>query len=128
MPGGRWCDRAQFLAWNCSLPNRTGSKTARAQLIVFELKAGLTRATACTRVLVPEFWTVLGNVNFNFSGLEEQGPLGDFQWGIGTSPGSLDIVPYQTLAGSSIRFTSFKVDTLVSQYRSSSKTEAVHGS
>lgn len=70
-------------------------------------------SAVANRVLTPKYWSTVGNVNFNFTGLEQQGPLDDFQWGLGTTPGGLNTVPYQSIAGSSLRFNSFTFNTLV---------------
>lgn len=66
------------------------------------------------RVLTPEFWTVPGNVNFNFTGLENQGAFSDFQWSVGQNPGVADTIPIQTRSDSTQKFVSYQTGLLVS--------------
>ena len=66
------------------------------------------------RVLTPNYWTIAGNVNFNFTGLESQGAFTDFEWSVGQYPGVADTIPIQSRADSTQRFVSYQTGLLVS--------------
>ena len=70
----------------------------------------------CCRVLVPKYWTQVGVITFNFTGFDDTtDSVADYQWGLGTSSGMQNTLPYQSVTGSAIKFTSFALNTLVSR-------------
>lgn len=72
----------------------------------------------CCSVLTPEYWTVPGNVNFNFTGLENQGSFSDFQWSVGQTPGVADTIPVQTRSDSTQKFFTYQTGLLVRTFSS----------
>ena len=66
-------------------------------------------------VRVPDFWTKVGVVNFNFSGLSETNPdrLSDYQWGLGDVPGEVNVISIQSVERTTSYFREYNIATLV---------------
>ena len=61
------------------------------------------------RVTVPAFWTNTSQITFNFSGFQPASPghALQYQWGLGTSPGMTNTIPFSPFTGSLIANTVF---------------------
>lgn len=73
-----------------------------------------TNVISARRILTPRYWTIPGNVNFNFTGLENDGPFSDFMWSVGQQPGSGETISLQSRTDSSQKFVSYQTGLLVS--------------
>ena len=77
------------------------------------------KIASLVRVSVPEYWTRVGGICFNFSGLGDDtgedalGSISDYQWGLGDSPGAVNIIPLQAIERTSSRFSSFNIQSYV---------------
>lgn len=70
------------------------------------------------RVSTPEYWTRPGGIEFNFSGLSNavddlNDRLADYQWGLGSAAGLVDIIPIQSLESAASRYQPFNVASYV---------------
>lgn len=52
------------------------------------------------RVLAPGYWTTPSYISFNFTGFEDtESTIYKYQWGIGKSPGAVDVLPLVDFTG-----------------------------
>ena len=67
------------------------------------------------RVSTPEYWTLTGQVVFNFSGLNEDAPdrLQDYQWALGDTPYDTNVVAFTSVERTTSKFSSFNIASLV---------------